>query len=133
MEKALRQRLQAWEEELLHSGTRHNPARVEVLLHPEFREFGASGRVYDRAAIVRALTEEGDVELRMADFYAQELADGAVLVTYRTWRGEREREALRSSVWVRTGESWRMIFHQGTLVGSAAREVESAGVTSPQS
>jgi hypothetical protein len=40
---------------LLEPDVRGSAAEVETLLHPEFFEFGASGRHWDRASIVAAL------------------------------------------------------------------------------
>ena len=40
----------ALELSLLDPQVRRSPERVERLLHPDFREFGASGAAWDRAA-----------------------------------------------------------------------------------
>src|SRR4051794_30674438 len=37
---------------LLDPAVRRDPARVRAVLHPEFTEFGASGRVWNRSSIV---------------------------------------------------------------------------------
>lgn len=41
---------------LLDPEIRRSPELVGTLLHPEFHEFGASGRIWDRASISAALT-----------------------------------------------------------------------------
>jgi hypothetical protein len=56
----------------------------------------------------------------MEDFKSQWIAEGVVLVTYRTVRidprsGQRA-AALRSSIWIKESGQWRMRFHQGTKV-----------------
>jgi hypothetical protein len=85
---------------------------VERLLHPEFREFGTAGRVWDRASIVAALAEDPGPRATASEVEARTVADGVVLVTYVAeaagWR------SLRSSLWVRDEDGWRVLFHQGT-------------------
>ncbi len=49
------------------------------------------------------------------DVVARRLAPDVVLVTYRS--DASGRTALRSSVWVREGGQWLLLFHQGTLTG----------------
>ncbi|WP_370626547.1 DUF4440 domain-containing protein [Streptomyces sp. NBRC 110035] len=45
---------------LLDPEVRRSPERVGELLHPEFVEIGASGRVWDRDAIIALLAGERD-------------------------------------------------------------------------
>ena len=55
----LLQTLQALEVELHHPDVRLDETRLHGLLHADFHEVGRSGRVYDRATIVRFLAEQG--------------------------------------------------------------------------
>ena len=43
------------------------------------------------------------------------LADDVIHLTYLSQRAGRP--ALRSSIWLRTPDGWRVYFHQGTLIG----------------
>ena len=111
--------LRELEQELHHFDTRRNPARLDELLHPEFEEFGRSGRRYDRADVLREFSSGGDRgNIHAADFSVAEIADGVALVTYRSAHedlaGKVVRHTLRSSLWVRTPSGWRLRFHQGT-------------------
>lgn len=45
---------------LLDPEVRRSPQRVGELLHPEFVEIGASGRIWDRDAIIALLAGERD-------------------------------------------------------------------------
>jgi glyoxylase I family protein len=106
--------LEALERELLTPDARKS-ARVDELLADDFVEFGSSGRVYTKAAIVAALRGEIPTTLTAADFQLRMLGPDVALLTYRTRRhGEPDFHALRSSIWRRDGGSWRMAFHQGT-------------------
>jgi hypothetical protein len=104
---------------LLHDPeVRADPGRVRGLLHPDFVEFGASGRIWDGKAIAEALVAESATpQPRAVDMAPVSLGVDAVLLTYRI--DDAERPSLRSSVWLRSdvGE-WLLRFHQGTLTPS---------------
>jgi ribosomal protein S18 acetylase RimI-like enzyme len=85
---------------------------VAGLLHDDFREFGASGQVRDRNSVAKALAAEPGDGGEAHDVDAVRLADDVVLLTYELRTPARP--ALRSSVWVRDGGTWRIRFHQGT-------------------
>ena len=112
---SLAEDLLALEEALLRPPVRHSAAGLERLLADDFREFGASGTVYDRASMIELLMQESRAPftpVEVSEFAVRKLGDDAALVTYRTKRGDIVR--LRSSVWRRDAGSWRMMFHQGT-------------------
>ena len=98
---------------LLDPAVRRSPELAAELLDPEFREFGASGRVWDRRSVLEMLAKDDTTPTAATDFTATTLAEDVVLVTYRSRRGART--AIRSSVWRRRdGGPWRIVFHQGT-------------------
>ena len=109
---------------LLRPAIRSSRAELEARLAPDFAEIGRSGRVYDRASLVEALAAEGDDAppvTHVEDFSVRLLAPGIALATYRSVRenpaGGPPAVALRSSIWRREGDAWRMAFHQGTPTG----------------
>jgi hypothetical protein len=101
------------EMELLSPEARGNPKRMGEILGDDFIEFGSSGRVYHKSMLIEMLTQEEHARVLIRDFAVRELGDEVALVTYRTV-GQTGQEARRSSVWVRTGGGWQMVFHQGT-------------------
>jgi hypothetical protein len=106
--------LRALEERLLDPAVRAVPAQVRALLAPEFVEFGASGRVFNRDAILAMLAAEPPRVARLArSFKVRMLAPGAALTTWRVLRDDGI-ETLRSSVWQHQDGCWQMVFHQGT-------------------
>jgi hypothetical protein len=113
---ALTATLRALEESILDPAVRADPARLRALLTPEFTEFGASGRVFDRDGIVAALAAERPRQARQArGFKVRLVAPGAALTTWRVQRDDGI-ETLRSSVWQQQADGrWLMVFHQGTL------------------
>jgi hypothetical protein len=115
---ALTAELRGYEERILDPAVRADPAQMRALLAPDFVEFGASGRVFSRDAIVAALAAEGPRVARQArGFKLRLLAPGAALTTWRVKRDDGI-ETLRSSVWQQQEGRWLMVFHQGTLAAS---------------
>ena len=104
---------------LLDPAVRADAELVRALLHPEFCEVGASGRVWTTEEIVVALGEEtGRAPVQVRDVAASELAPGVVLLTYRVeGAGGASR---RSSVWLREPKDgrWLLRYHQGTREGT---------------
>lgn len=119
---ALTALLRGHEDSILDPAVRADPARVRALLAADFTEFGASGRVFDRDAIIATLAAEPTRNARQArGFKVRLLAPGAALTTWRVLRDDGI-ETLRSSVWQQQADgSWLMVFHQGTV---AARDDE---------
>lgn len=112
----LAKELQQLEEELLRADVRHDPKRLGALIADDFREFGTSGRVFDKSSILAELAKESPAELSLSDFACQQVAPGAALVTYRSQRTDPTgtRRALRSSLWIYRDGRWQIVFHQGT-------------------
>jgi hypothetical protein len=110
-----REELLDLEQRLLDPAVRGSPSAVIPLLHPEFLEFGSSGRVYTKDAIVQMMVQETPGVVKIRDFDVREVSDDVALVTYRTI-GIEGRETLRSSVWLRRESGWQIVFHQGTKV-----------------
>ena len=99
---------------LLRPDVRADRQQVEVLLHQDFQEIGASGRVWNRETIVDALVGDPAAPGAAEAFTPARLAEDVVLLTYRV---SGEAGSLRSSLWVRDSASgWQLRFHQGTRI-----------------
>lgn len=96
---------------LLEPDVRGDSERLPSLLHPDFCEYGASGRVWTRESVAEATS--GTERPQVSAVEARRLGADAVLVTYRS--ATAGRSALRSSTWVRDSDRWLLLFHQGTL------------------
>jgi hypothetical protein len=116
VETAAQRALQHLEESLWRPETRYDEAWMRRVLHPDFREFGRSGRVYDPAATLAVEASAFEAELPLPEFAVAEPAPGVALVTYlsRVRYGEGVLAANRSSLWIRGADGWRLRFHQGT-------------------
>src|SRR5262249_4850092 len=114
--------LRRLEESLLQPDVRRDAAAVESLLADEFREFGSSGRVYNREQAIAALQTEGRCECSLTDFQATLIANSLALVTYKAAQrgqgGKAVSFSLRSSLWIHRDGRWQALFHQGTAAQS---------------
>jgi hypothetical protein len=108
----------ALELRLLDPNVRRDAQAVGEMLDPDYYEFGRSGVVWHRQALLDALGDEDHATISAHGFEAHELADGVVLLTYHSDRVVMlvsKQHSLRSSLWVRGADGqWRMRFHQGT-------------------
>ena len=108
---AAEERVVELERSLLTDEVRADPSRVAALLHPDWCEIGASGRLWRRAELISSigpLPEPTRLEL----VEAQRPSPDEVLLL---WRSVAEgRSTLRSSLWVRSDSDWVQRFQQGT-------------------
>jgi ribonuclease HI len=81
-------------------------------LHPDFTEFGSSGRIWDRESIVAAMAADPGDPTAAEEMRGFRLAPEVVLLTYRV--NKPSRASLRSSIWMVHDNHWVLVFHQGT-------------------
>lgn len=97
------------ERDLLSDEVRGDPSQVAALLHEDWAEVGASGRLWSRTELLAAIAPvEAQFDLVSVDRVTPE----TILVVWRSVTANGS--ALRSSWWVRQGGNWRQRFHQGT-------------------
>jgi hypothetical protein len=118
--------LESLERELHRCMAGSDSHRMAELLHPDFVEFGRSGRTYTFEQIFTQLREEPVFPLiHSQDYSVRSLAEDVALLTYRSANlghgSILERHSLRSSVWLRGRNGWRLVFHQGTITEPFAR------------
>jgi hypothetical protein len=94
-------------------------ADFDKLMVEDYWETGASGRRYSRAAILdemerRYAAPYADV-WETSGFHCRQLAQDVYLLTY-TLLQDRQRLTRRSTIWQKTPEGWKIVYHQGTLV-----------------
>ena len=90
----------------------------ERMTEADFWEVGASGRRYSREYIVESLGaryENFTYETWfIEDFQCRQISEDSYLVTYTLFQDDRE--TRRSTIWRRSGEDWKIFYHQGTIV-----------------
>jgi hypothetical protein len=106
------------ERKLLQPSVRASVEALDALLDPDFREIGASGRLWTRAGVMQAPAGDADtpdIRIRDEDMEGHRLADHLVLLTYVS--DEAGRGARRTSLWrLNEDRGWRLLHHQGTLL-----------------
>jgi hypothetical protein len=93
-----------------------------ALMTDDFWEVGASGAIYDREYVLDVLEERAAQppareEWDVSGAACRELAPGVHLLTYTLdFDG---RVTRRTTVWRRSGTTWKAAYHQGTVVPAA--------------
>jgi len=100
------------ERSLLDPDVRADPAAVARLLHPDFEEIGASGRLWEREELISALAQEEPTSHSLEVLSLTEVGQDSALLLYRS-TGQHG-STLRSSLWCKDDGRWRIRFHQGT-------------------
>jgi hypothetical protein len=94
-------------------------ADFEQLMTDDYWEVGASGKCYSRAYILGILSARlaapGPDIWETSGFHCRRLGENVYLLTY-TLLQNHVRRTRRSTIWLRTPESWKIVFHQGTIV-----------------
>jgi hypothetical protein len=95
----------------------------EKMTTDDFWEVGASGRRYSRPYVLDMLEERSQQDQtgdfwKTSDFNCRRLGADVYLLTY-TLVQHRTRTTRRSTVWQQTGEGWKIVYHQGTIVQDA--------------
>lgn len=105
------------EKRLLDPVCRKDYTVLNQLLDDSFVEFGTSGKTYDKKIIIERLSEEDPTSFEAFDFLPVQLATDIIQLRFKTRRKTEDGlfvESLRSSIWKRTDQIWKIIFHQGT-------------------
>ncbi|SYZ32787.1 Ribonuclease HI [Propionibacterium australiense] len=112
---------EVWDAErsLLTASVRSDQDLLRVLLHPDFVEHDANGRIWTRSRLIAQIAPL-ERETRLEPLGATRLGPDAVLLRWRATT--RTASSLRSSVWVRDDAlgrpRWRLLFAQGTATRS---------------
>ena len=122
MNESDRAELYRLEQLLALAGERPTRDELERYIADDFVEHGASGKIWTKDTVIEAMQTWSSFQRTIADFHVRALSDTVVLVTYNS-TGQAEhpgtkRTALRVSIWRRNGNSWEVVFHQGTPVQS---------------
>lgn len=92
---------------------------LEKRLDDHFQEIGSSGNKIGRQEVIDSLSRNlSDRAIDIEEFQIEILGETAVLAKYiAIFTGERNQKSFRSSVWVKRGNDWKMLYHQGTYRG----------------
>src|SRR5579862_3157965 len=94
-------------------------ADFERMVTDDFWETGASGWRYSRTFVLQVLEQRAAAPQQdiweTSDFYCRQLSPEIFLLTY-TLLQDNHRLTRRASIWQRSREGWRAVYHQGTVV-----------------
>ncbi len=109
----LQDHLYSLEERLLHPDREADRTTLVPLFAEEFKEFCASGRVFNRQQTIEVLLRSEARAATIHYFYVEQLAEHVALATYRT--STAMTVSHRSSLWIFRDDRWQLFFHQGTV------------------
>lgn len=96
-------------------------ADFEKMTVADFWETGASGRRYSREYALKVVEERYRDHhadpWETQEFHCRRLSENVFLLTYTLFQGPRK--TRRASIWQRSDEGWKIVYHQGTIVQDA--------------
>ena len=97
----------------------------EAMMTQDFWETGASGSRYTRDVVLDVLERRHahphDDPWETSDFQCLQIAPDNFLLTYTLRQGERV--TRRATIWRRTEDGFKIVYHQGTVVAKDAPPV----------
>ncbi|MBJ8350286.1 nuclear transport factor 2 family protein [Streptococcus zalophi] len=103
----------AYERRHLTNDKRKDQTYLDVL-HPDYKEFGASGRIFYKNDFEKIDLLESDYQI--IDYNVLALSETSCLATYQLIDNMTGQKTNRSSIWVIYQNDWKLLFHQGTVV-----------------
>ena len=117
--QSLTDTLREFETRLMDPRVRRSREAAEWIAD-DFVEFGASGRLHNKADALAMMRHHAPRIYSLEDFHVRELSDGVALVTYRVQSqsidGGPGRISVRSSIWIKQDGKWKITFHQATMI-----------------
>ena len=110
------------EKELLKPETRKSAEKLSELLSDDFIEFCSSGSIYhyNKGDVFDNDSNSLEIQWEIKEFTIKQLCNDCILTTFKLIKHSELREnmkySLRSSIWKLFNGTWKMIFHQGTLI-----------------
>ncbi|WP_210133724.1 DUF4440 domain-containing protein [Staphylococcus sp. GDY8P131P] len=86
--------------------------KILDILHPNFKEFGKSGKVYYKTDIKQ--TQLDNDNYKISNFEEYILSEDCILCTYTLLNTTNNTLTNRSSIWKYYEDDWKLLFHQGT-------------------
>ncbi|HYX67754.1 MAG TPA: nuclear transport factor 2 family protein [Terriglobales bacterium] len=124
--RALEQEFAGREKSLFEAEKRHDWPFVTNLLTDDFLEIAADGKLYTKPDVAAYFPDVQLHDYTQEDVRVQRIAEGAALVTSTvrvdaSFRGQRiPSHSYVSTLWVRRGKQWKIVFHQVTPIPEPA-------------
>lgn len=116
----LKQQIIQLEENLFTLEVRSSKKRLVEFLSEDFQEIGASGDFFGLNEVLSQSPAVPSWSIKTKDYQLKLLSDDIVILTYRAFIRQSKLDtgtySLRSSIWKKQDEGWKMTFHQGTII-----------------
>lgn len=118
--------IQRLELDLLQSGPSAHPGLIDELLAQNFEEIDNQGHLHSREDVIDWLKrKDPNLHWVFRDFRVKVLTGDCVLAIYSLQKpqqsGAHAPGSIRTSLWQRQGNQWKMVFHQATkITGTSA-------------
>ena len=122
---ALAELIQQLELKLLQTDLNAHPALIDDLLAQNFEEVDNQGQLHGRDEVIEWLKrKDPDLHWAFGNFRVKKLADDCVLAIYSLQKmqqfGDHAPGSIRTSLWQRRDNQWKMVFHQATKITGAS-------------
>ena len=102
---------------LLHTDPKTDPALIDDVISDAVEEITSSGQVSSRNDVVNwLLNKDSHIQWSLSDFRIKALTDDLVMAIYTAQKlndpDSASKGSMRTSIWKRQGNNWKMIFHQ---------------------
>jgi hypothetical protein len=116
---AITDEIRQLELKLLQSDLTAHPGLIGELLAENFEEIDNCGQLHTRDDVIGWLKhKDPHICWAFKDFCVKALTDDLVLAIYSVQKpgqsGDSTPGSIRTSLWQRQGEHWKMVFHQAT-------------------
>lgn len=116
---AITEQIQHLELSLLQTDLTAHPERIDELLAENFEEIDHQGEIHARNDVVDWLMhKDPNKQWAFKDFRVKVLTDDLVLAIYSLQKpdhpGASPAGSIRTSLWQRQRDHWKMVFHQAT-------------------
>lgn len=93
---------------------------IRAQMCDEFWEVGASGSIYTKEDVIKTLIERYNDESYqdiwdVSNFEITQIAPDNYLLTYMLIQNK-TRQTRRSTIWRKTSDGWKILYHQGTVL-----------------
>jgi hypothetical protein len=111
--------IQRLELKLLQTDLTTHSGLIDELLAENFEEIDSHGKIHSRNDVITWLMrKDPSIHWAFKDFRIKILADDCVLAIYSLQKpdqsGTPNAGSIRTSIWQRQGEHWKMVFHQAS-------------------
>ena len=117
----IREKIIEMEKALLSPEVRGSVEKMRQFLSEDFREVGASGAYFGFNEVMQSISNQTDWAAIPDLWEFRQLSDDIAQLMYRVKiiRGQAGEvtHSRRTSIWRKEVETWKLVYHQGTMVG----------------